>query len=190
MLTRTWVAVGVLTLTSLLPAWSAAEKPAGWFLAGKDPDSYTMDVDDTVAHGGKSSARLASTRAPNGFGTMMQSCDPSEYRGKRVRLSAFVKTQDLKEWAGVWMRVDGAEQGRSLAFDNMSNRPIQGTMDWTRQEVVLDVPDEATNISFGILVNGEGKLWIDDIQFQVVDKSVPVTGLTGHGKPQNLSFEH
>ena len=121
----------------------------------------------------------------------MQSFDPGEHRGKRLRLSAFVKTQDIKDWAGVWMRVDGPEQGRSLAFDNMQDRPIKGTADWTRHEIVLDVPDKATNISFGILLHGEGKLWLDDVQFQVVDTSVPTTGaMRSNPTPKNLDFEH
>lgn len=135
-----------------------------------------MEVDDAEAHEGRSSAWLASTRTAEGFGTMMQSCDPAEYRGRRLRLSAFVKAQDVKDWAGMWMRVDGPEEGRSLAFDSMQNRPIQGTMNWTRHDVFLDVADEATSISFGILLSGEGKVWLDDVQFEVVDNSVPVTG--------------
>ena len=128
----------------------------------------------------------------SGFGTMMQAIDASEYRGKRLRLSSYVKSKGVENWAGVWMRVDGPEQSRSLAFDNMNDRPIKGTKDWTRCDIVLDVANEATGIAFGILVNGPGTVWLDDVKFEVVTTAVPTTG-TRQGvakKPANLNFEH
>ena len=49
---------GVLMVTSLFQTSAAAGKPEDWSLAGMDPASDVMEVDDTVAHGGKSSAYL------------------------------------------------------------------------------------------------------------------------------------
>ena len=79
-----------------------------------------------------------------------------------------------------------------MSFDNMQGRPIKGTNDWTRYEIVLDVPQPATNLAFGVLLDGQGKLWIDDIQFQIVDSSVPTTGNLSSSRkaPENLDFEH
>ena len=184
--------VRVLALNTILFAAAAfsaaAAAPEGWFLAGLDRKSYSMDLDDKVAHEGKSSARFASRQKPTGFGTMMQSMEPGDYLGKRVRYSAFVKTKDVTDWAGLWMRVDGPSQ-KMLAFDNMSGRPIKGTMDWTRHEIVLDVGAEATGISFGILMDGTGTTWLDDVKFEVVDNSVPVTEKKPNKKPANLNLE-
>jgi len=120
----------------------------------------------------------------------MQSFDAKDYLGKRLRLTAWVKAADVRDWAGVWMRVDGSGT-KSLAFDNMENRPIKGTKAWTRCDIVLDVAENATGIAFGILLSGEGKVWISDIGFQVVDKSVPVTSSQGTASPQpkNLDFD-
>ena len=173
----------------LLPMIASAAAPAGWYLAGNDPASFQASRDATVAHGGKKSASLESIRAPKGFGTLMQTFAATEYRGKRLRLTAWAKASDVKDWAGVWMRVDGADM-KSLGFDNMQNRPIKGTKDWTRYDVVLDVPEIASGIAFGILLSGEGKVWISDIGFQTVDKSVPVTSSVGvlSSQPKNLDF--
>jgi hypothetical protein len=83
-----------------------------------------------------------------------------------------------------------------LAFDNMQDRPITGTKDWTRYEVVVDVAPEATDIAFGALLSGSGHLWIDDLAFEIVGPKVPTTGLGGTApgetpKPAaNLDFEH
>ena len=82
-----------------------------------------------------------------------------------------------------------------LAFDNMCKRHLQGTHDWLEQEIVLDVPDESTNIGFGVIFNGLGKMWADDVSFELVDQSVPVTQcrrMTPNiydTPPKNLNFE-
>jgi hypothetical protein len=93
---------------------------------------------------------------------------------------------------GLWMRVD-APKRRSVSFDNMQNRPITGTSDWRSYAVVLDVPAESESISFGVLLAGQGRVWIDNVRFEVVDASVPVTGHrepAGPGPaPSNLDFE-
>jgi hypothetical protein len=51
-------------------------------------------------------------------------------------------------------------QGRwppgGTAFDNMSTRPILGTRDWTRFEVVLDIPASAIGLAFGFFLAGLG----------------------------------
>ncbi len=171
-----------------VPAAEAAP-PEGWFLAGSDPGSYTFELDGKIAKEGKSSARLASTARSTGFGTMMQSIAATEYLGKRLRLTSFVKAKDVKSWAGVWMRVDGPGN-RSTAFDNMNQRPIKGTKDWVRYDVVLDVAADARAIAFGILVHGEGTVWLDGVKLEVVDTSVPTTSMTSQArKPENLDLE-
>jgi hypothetical protein len=64
-----------------------------------------------------------------------------------------------------------------LAFDNMQNRPIKGTTDWKQYESILDVPEEAANIAFGVLLSGAGKAWLNDVKFEIVGSQVPTTGL-------------
>ena len=169
----------------------AMATPKGWMLAGASPGDYEAGVDRKVTHGGKASGFLRAKEMPKGFGTLMQMFKPDAYRGKRVRLSAWVKAQQVSNWAGVWMRVDGDDK-TPLAFDNMQNRPIKGTSGWTKYEIVLDVADKATAIAFGILLDGAGAVWIDDIRFEVVDRSVPTTGYGGstqRAAPENLGFE-
>jgi hypothetical protein len=168
-------------------------KPAGWFLAGSAPAAYGVGVDNVVKHGGNGAAFLKSIKDPGSeFGTLMQSISAKKYRGKRVRLAAWVKTEKAIGWAGLWMRVDGA-QGATLAFDNMQDRSIKNTTEWTRYEVVLDVDKSATSISFGTLMEGAGSLWIDDVEVEIVAKSVPTTVAKSAEHPEtaeNLGFEN
>jgi len=148
-----------------------------------------MSRDPAVTHAGKPSGCLASVRETAGFGTMAQCVDPAAYAGKRVRFSGYVKAREVRGWAGLWMRVDGPHQSR--AFDNMRDRAVRGTKDWIRCDVVLDVAPEATNICFGILLAGEGRVWLSGVKFEVVNQSVPTTGKGAYElrKPTNLGFE-
>jgi hypothetical protein len=189
-----------MVITLLCPALATAVAPRGWFLAGSDPASYEMQRDSATLHGGKTSMRLASTREPrarqlwgeSGFGTAMQCIDAGDYLGKRVRYSGFIRARDVRNWAGLWMRVDGQNPStQTLAFDNMQNRPIMGTQDWKRFEVVLDVAPEARAVCFGILLSSTGTVWLSDVGFEVVPKTVPTTDtMKQNRKPVNLDFEH
>jgi beta-lactamase regulating signal transducer with metallopeptidase domain len=168
--------------------------PRGWFLAGDHPQNYVTGLDRDVMYQGHPSAYLKSRpSATEGFGTLMQQFDATQYTGKRVRLSAWVKSESVAEWAGLWMRVDNGR--KSLTFDNMQNRPIKGNTDWQNYAVVLDVPKDATGIFFGILLQKSGNVWLNSVKFETVGTEVPVTdmwaggGSFQHSGPTNLNFE-
>ena len=152
------------------------EVPPGWEARGSRPEDYEMAADTETRHGGAASAVIRSRARPEkGFGTLMQVIAADAYRGRRVRLAAMVKAADVRGWAGVWMRVDG-ERAESLAFDNMQERKIRGTRDWEPHAVVLDVPPDAAEIYFGVLLDGPGAVWVDDFDLEVVWPSVKATG--------------
>src|SRR5262249_52238136 len=117
-----------------------ADLPGRWH-AGTNMTAYSVEVDRTVSHGGKASARsTCRLSAPTGFGSLMQVSKPDKFLRKRMRMSAWVKTEDVK-YSGLWMRVDGPahDPTKPLTVDVMSSRPIVGTHDWQRYEIVLDV---------------------------------------------------
>ena len=172
-------------------AGEKSDLPEGWFAAGMSPQEYHMGVDATVSRSGRSGF-IKSKETPHAFGTLMQMCKADTYLNKRVRMSAYVKTENVEKWAGLWMRVDGS-QGKSLSFDNMQDRQLKGTIDWKRYEIVLDVPANSVNLAFGLLLNGRGQAWVDDVRFEVVGADVATTGTkqqeTYPKEPLNLSFE-
>jgi hypothetical protein len=168
--------------------------PKAWFLAGSHPANYEAGADRSTRYIGKSSGFLRSRKPnPEGFGTYMQMVLPDRYRGKRVRMSGFVKAENVTGWAGLWMRVDGPTPNTALAFDNMQDRPIRGTSDWKKYEVVLDVAAESSALAFGFLLGGAGQIWLDGLKFEVVGPDVPTTDLQHKmplaPEPRNLDFE-
>jgi hypothetical protein len=112
-----------------------------------------------------------------------------QYLGKRVRLSGYVKAEGVEGWSGLWMRVD--KEHEMLEFDNMQDRPIKGTSDWRTYDVVLDVPQGATGIAFGILLCGPGRVWLSGTKFEVVSDATKTTGSGSAARPAapvNLDF--
>ncbi len=98
-----------------------------------------------------------------------------------------IKTRDVLGWSGLWMRIDG-EDDRTLGFDNMYDRRITGTTGWNVYSVVLDVPPHSADISFGVLLDGDGRVWIDHVKFEVVSDAVAVTERRLPSLPANLDF--
>ncbi|MEY9974676.1 AraC-like DNA-binding protein [Lysinibacillus sp. RC46] len=170
------------------------EKIKGWFISGSHPYNYEIGIDQETVHQGKASGYLKSktVQEPDEFATMMQQFKANEFRNKRVKLSGFIKTENVKQFSGLWMRVDTASED-ILQFDNMSDRPITGTNSWNRYSIVLDVPENSAIISFGILLTGKGEVWLDGLSFEVVDKDTPTTHISFENhlleEPTNLSFE-
>jgi hypothetical protein len=160
-----------------------------WFMSGSHPKDYELGIDTIITYQGKNSGYIKSIAAEaEGFGTMMQMFKANDYRHKRLRFSSMVKSEGIAGWAGLWMRVDGPNKG--LSFDNMENRPIKGTTDWQKYEVVLDAPETSVYIAFGILLEGKGQAWLSDVHFEEVGTDIPVTGSSREypDKPANLDF--
>ncbi len=169
---------------------SSSNVPKGWYKTGSHPASY--DTGTSKMNGGMVAFLKSSEKQIEGFGTVMQMVSPDEYKGKRVKLSAKIKTEGVTRWCGLWFRVDGAGD-KKLAFDNMQDRPIEGTTDWQQYEIVLDVSQESIAIAYGVLLSGTGAVWIDDVNFDVVNTNIPTTSIKmpqGIPKvPSNLDFE-
>ncbi len=159
-----------------------------WFLAGSHAQDYEAGIDPTTPYQGKNSGYIKSiVEELKGFGTLMQMFKAAVYRNKRMRFAAVVKSARVEIWTGLWMRVDSPEDGKALGFDNMLNRPIRGTTDWQKCEVVLDVPQESVYVAFGILLSGRGQAWLSDVRFEEVGTEVPVTAPRGEYPGERVS---
>ncbi|HZI15388.1 MAG TPA: AraC family transcriptional regulator [Myxococcus sp.] len=166
------------TAAGAQPQEGAQKLPVGWYVTESAPKRYEAGVDTKSTCEGARSAYLRSlTPDENGYGTFMQAFGAQDFRGKRLRFSAAVRTQDVDGWAGLWMRVEGPDPKQPLAFDNMQSRALVGTIGCKRYDVVLDVPKEATTIMAGLIMSGTGQAWLDNVRFDEVDASVKVTDL-------------
>jgi len=160
------------------PAAVVAQAPAGWLLSGPNANLYRMRLDRTVVHSGESSMRLAArgNRRKREWAVAVQMIDAGPFRGGRVRLAGFLRSDDLDS-GGLWMRIDGIVDGEAaqIVVDNAEDRRLSDEQDWTPQEIVLDVPAQSVTIVFGAMINGDGSLWVDGLTLEAVEDDVPAT---------------
>jgi len=169
----------------------AADLPSGWVRWGKPGSGYSLAAVTRVAHGGQRSVWIAGPDDPgDAFGGLGQAFPAEPYRGKRVRFSGYLRTSRVTGGgAGLCLRINGPEK-RVLAFDNMRDRRVLGTTEWTRHEIVLDVPEQATAGALGALLAGSGSVWVDDLELEVVDAGTATTESVARGHAAvNLDFE-
>ena len=187
--------IKTLLLTGVLITLLSFDIPDGWIVAGSQPKKYEMGIDKGKGQNGKNAATIKSvSKKIKGFGTLMQYFLPEKYLGKRIRMSGYMKSKDVGDWAGLWIRVDQAGSENPLSFDNMFERSVKGTSEWMKYDLVVDVPSNASNIAFGALLSGTGQIWFDSFSFEIVDKTIPLTGTYRDfsfplQEPANLSFE-
>jgi hypothetical protein len=150
--------------------------PDSWYRAGGKLTNYEMVVDNIGGQNGKTIFVIKSNaNTIDGFGTLMKNSTPGNYLGKRIRMTGSMKSKDVIDWAGFWLRVDGPEKNHSLSFDNMHDRAVKGTTEWKTYDIVLDVFPSATNIAFGALLSGNGQIWFENPTFEIVGNDVPTT---------------
>jgi len=148
-----------------VPATSSGT-PGGW--TGGPPE--TIFADDKVVHSGRWSARIERHSGSSGtFSTITKSI-PINFSGVNIELRGFLRTEDVSDSAGLWMREDGDLP--SLAFDNMQKQQLKGTTGWKEYSIKLHLVPEAKRLFFGVLLAGTGKAWADDLQLLVDSKPV------------------
>lgn len=170
---------------------SNAQSIDGWFKTGTEAKKYEVGFDKNNVKTGKKSAYIESIKDDiDGFGTLMQSCSAKNYLGKKIKLSAYVKSQNVAGWSGLWLRVNSDNAKKPLSFDNMYNRSIKGTNDWKKYEIILDVPLESSKLSYGLLINGTGKVWFDQLNIEIIgDIDSKISTFDLPDKPTNIDFE-
>ena len=203
-----------LMLTIGLMVVSSFDIPKGWVRAGSNPEHYDMGIDYGAGRNGKNAATIKSkvNKRAHGYGVLMQSCLPDKYLGKRIRMTGYMRSENVDGLAFFWLRADrtrpnnespddknepvymgGGGPYKSVAIgmsieDNYENR-IQGTMGWQKYDIVIEVPKFASNLAYGAYLGGTGQIWFDGISFEEVSNSVPVTENQRLQEPKNLNFE-
>lgn len=153
----------------------AKDRPRGWRITGTDVTNCTLESDLSYAQSGAASALLRSSNsAATQWCAIIQSSAPGRYQGTRLQFSAYLSTQNSAGGGSLWFRADDA-QGLTVAFETQLLRPVGGNSPWTFEVIVIDVPETARAIFYGAVFRNGGLMWMDSAEFNVVDKTVPLT---------------
>jgi len=153
-------------LASRAAAQSAAQPAAHWSVTGNAFPDFTIALDSTVAHDGRTSVRIAADDDPGGFAGPVTVLAPAPYAGRHLRITAYLRTASLGDGgAALWARADTATGPNATgAFaTTQGRRLIVGTADWTPATIELNVPANARTILVGAISMGRGTLWLDDL---------------------------
>jgi hypothetical protein len=154
----------------------------GWVAESWKPELFAIGLTRTAAGALEPEVPVVMQRGASGLetGGVSRQIPVDDFRGQRIRLSARLKSQDAGRLQ-MWLRTTAYGP---LSYD-MSDRPISGTTDWRRYEIVMDVPYNATSLSYGFFLagrislfgprDGKGIAWGDSFAIEIVSKDVPVS---------------
>lgn len=109
------------------------------------------------------------------FGNAMQMFAAQPFRGKTIRLRAWIRVErvDPGDRAQMWLRVDLPNRQMGF-FDNMGDRPITSSA-WESYEISGAVEPDALAIAVGVMSFGKARVWVDDVSFETVTERPPTT---------------
>jgi hypothetical protein len=178
-----------VALWSVLVTIKSSGLPEPWSWSQSITGEYEVQRDWVVFKTGNASVRISSKADdPKGYANLRQEFLPLPYLGRRVRMVAYTKTALSSGSAYLWLHVYGPN-GATLSADDMGDKRITGVTDWTRHEMVMEVPKEALRIAFGFIFSGKGEAWVDDFNFQMDDEDAGATDTGWLQGPAHLGFE-
>ena len=136
----------------------------GWSIEGHARNAYAAEVDGDVVREGHPTIRFHPTQETGGaYATFMTTLDARPLRGRQAHAVVYVRTQGVTARGDAWLRVQGADSpsdGPGLAT---SITRLASNSEFTRYELVVDVPVDAASVQLGLGLGGPGMLWMDGV---------------------------
>ena len=130
-----------------------------------DPSAFRFAVDATIASEGKQSLRIEPA-GKEPWAVAAQVVRDLRLRGTRLRLSFAMKTEGVTgKGAGPWVEV---QDGYGRRMSNHTEYAT-GTQDWARRSIEFVVPAGMYQFEVGTILDGQGKVWIDDFRLEVLE---------------------
>jgi hypothetical protein len=150
----------------------AGKTPPGWFVPQVEKISGSLA--ELRRKGCRSNGGCAvviapaTATAPDSVGNLMQSFRAAAYRGKTVRLRAWVRVEagGPEDRAQMWLRVD-RPNGKVGFMEDMDGRPVRSA-EWTSCEIVAEIDGDAQFVDFGVKSMGRARVWVDEVSFDIV----------------------
>jgi len=173
----------------------------GWnFLRDSTYGSYELDSQATLTGKACLAITLYKPFTHGSSGILLYGGSlPEHYRGQRIRLSAYVKTEQMHqpelEFHLSWPTdkisplTGTAATAECVTHSRIVPQAEEGA--WARHEMVINVPTQARHFRFQLGTKEQGKLWLDGIELATVDQSVALTGTILRPpptQPVNLDF--
>jgi len=148
---------------------SENDLPKNWEI--KKTDSYSWKLDNNQSHKGKHSFQLTGiSNDTKNFQPFSQVVAVSGKGLRKVEVSAYIKSENIKGNLNLWTQVWNADKEK-IGFGNSvsQNRKISVNQDWTKYSLEFTIDDDAKYLLIGGLLSGNGTVWFDDFEIKNID---------------------
>ena len=156
--------------------------PTGWFKWG----NFEIVTGEKINH--ENSVGKVVSDKKGTFGCIAYSI-PANYVGDTIKLSGRIKYENVEDYVGLLMRIDGFSGKSALAFESMQKLKIKGSSDWKEYSIKLAFPSNAKTIIVGGILGKKGVAWFDD--FKITIDGIDIQTLNEAKKPtlENLNSD-
>ena len=143
--------------------------PLHWERWGWRPIDYQVGLSRKVHRKGGVSAyiRLKKGLSSRGFAQLLQFISAKQYRGKRLRLTGYIKTNPKNS---KWFKlILGSAAGRrTLKYSRVPANSPADSKGWYKIQITQDIPKSATRLTIGCGLKGTGPIYCDAFKIEVI----------------------
>ncbi len=170
----------VAVLVGAFTALAAGPLPMNWGAGGRNSTDFEMGTDAAEKFEGKPVVVIRSgpKSAADGDGNLSTAFRAGNYRGKRLRFTAWLKTESVTLGSGLFLRVNGDLKDNAwprLVNANTRYQPLKGTTKWALFKIVAEIPVDANHVTIGAYQEGLGTTWMTAPSVEIVGTEVPLT---------------
>jgi len=140
--------------------------PTGW--GGGSNESLSLDR--SMHRRGQASGRIVRTAESAGKFSSLTYRLPANVQGNRITFKAWVRSSDVEGYFGLWMRQD-RRRGEPLDFAHNYQDRLSGDFEWREVSISTELQTNAQTINFGVMLEGPGAVWVDDVEITIDDVS-------------------
>ena len=120
-----------------------------------------VQIDKEVTSDGKGSLRITADQPVT---VKLYETGDIHLEDAQLMYRARLRTEDVK--GQVYLEMWCSFPGKGEFFSRALQSPLSGTNEWSSQETlfVLQKGENPDNVKMNLVVNGQGKVWIDDIR--------------------------
>jgi hypothetical protein len=157
----------VTSVTPQRATMAAMPTDIEWVFNGQVDTTCELQTEGEVTTLG-ASVNLDCAAGTQLVGNLQASVPAQGWRQRRVTISAEIKAADAMS-ASLWLKTQ--QRTRTLMFDDATEQDLLSDVTtedgWVRRTVTLPVAADATQISFGVLLQGIDRVALRDVQMTV-----------------------
>jgi WD40 repeat protein len=145
--------------------------PIGWILGGRNSREagyLAVTTDERSKHGIQSALLKRDSGTKNisdSYATLAQSFIGWPYQGKKVRFRVAMLATNSAVKAQAWLY--GSTKNKEMAFFR-STGFVSVTNSWTYIDVINDIDPDIEWLYIGLLMQGDGEVWVDDASLEII----------------------